>query len=78
VDKKNWEVAMRKEYQSLQENKTWDLVDLLAVSRCLKVKSDAEGNVKYKARLIGRGFTQVYGNDYFETQWSGSHQLDYC
>jgi hypothetical protein len=29
VDQKNWELAMREKYQSLQESKTWDLVDLL-------------------------------------------------
>jgi histone deacetylase 1/2 len=32
-----------------------------------KVKSDAKGNVKYKAQLVAIGFTQVYGTDYFET-----------
>jgi len=31
------------------------------------IKSDDNGGVKYKARLVARGFTQVLGNDYQET-----------
>ena len=33
---------------------------------CIKCKSDGSVD-KYKARLVARGFTQVFGTDYFET-----------
>ncbi|GKB39355.1 retrotransposon protein, putative, ty1-copia subclass [Tanacetum coccineum] len=69
-----WLDAMNAEIQSMLDNKVWVLVDL--PSNCKTVKSkwifkkktDMNGIVPtYKARLIAKGYTQLYGVDYEET-----------
>jgi hypothetical protein len=69
-----WEFAMQKEYNSLLENQTWDLVPLpygrkLVICRWVyKTKRVADGQInRYKARLIAKGFQQLHGIDYDET-----------
>jgi len=71
---KDWECAMREEYDSLMTNNTWTLVPLPAGRKPIsckwvfKIKQGANGEVEcYKARLVARGFTQTYGVDYNET-----------
>jgi len=71
---KEWECAMREEYDSLMTNNTWTLVPLLAGRKpvsckwVFKIKQGANGEVeRYKAKLVARGFTQTYGVDYNET-----------
>ena len=73
-DGKEWQSAMREEYESLVKNKTWELVDLpqgrtpISCKWVYKIKYDSSGNIeRYKARLVARGFTQRYGIDYEET-----------
>lgn len=71
---KEWEEAMNEEMHALVKNETWDLVpkpkDVKPVS-CkwvYKLKKKADGSIdRYKARLVARGFSQVYGEDYEET-----------
>jgi hypothetical protein len=65
---------MQEEYNSLLENQTWDLVPLPSgrkLVRCrwvYRTKSTADGYViRYKARLVSKGFQQVHGIDYDET-----------
>lgn len=71
-NKEQWIEAMSEEMQSIQENETWDLVELPAGSKAIgckwvfKRKEDASGNTKYKARLVAQGFSQKYGKDYDE------------
>ena len=69
-----WLAAMNDEYESLERNKTWELVNLppgrkaVSCMWLLKHKRDAHGNiVRFKARLVARGFTQVFGQDYLDT-----------
>jgi len=71
---KEWIMAIKEEYESLIKNGTWELVKLLLGKNLVtckwvfKTKHDANGNiVRFKARLIARGFSQAYGIDYFET-----------
>ncbi|PZC74114.1 hypothetical protein B5X24_HaOG208365 [Helicoverpa armigera] len=72
-DKDNWKEAMKKEMDSMYENKVWKLVDkppgakIVGNKWIFKYKFDADGNKTYKARLVAKGFTQSYGVDYFET-----------
>jgi hypothetical protein len=71
---KEWECAMREEYDSLMTNNTWTLVPLPAGRKpvsckwVFKIKQGANGELeRYKARLVVRDFTQTYRVDYNET-----------
>lgn len=64
---------MKKEYDTLQENKTWILVSrpknkkVLTNRWVFKAKTNEYGEIeKYKARLVARGHTQEYGIDFEE------------
>lgn len=70
----DWLAAMRNELQSLMKARTWRYVQKPATANLVgckwvyKIKRDKDGNIgKFKARLVARGFTQVYGVDYAET-----------
>ena len=69
-----WTEAIHREYQSLEANGTWELVDLPKGRKAIDskwvfaLKRDVNGNIeRYKARLVARGFKQEEGVDYFET-----------
>jgi len=64
---------MKKEYDTLRENKTWILVPrpndkkILTNRWVFKTKTNKNGEIeKYKARLVARGHTQELGIDYEE------------
>lgn len=70
----SWKKAVDKEYASLIQNKTWTLTDpppgknVISNKWVFKKKFNQEGQIaRYKARLVVRGFTQKYGEDYTET-----------
>ena len=65
---------MNAEMESLEKNKTWELIDLPAGKKPIgckwvyTVKYTANGSLeRYKARLVGKGYTQTYGVDHVET-----------
>jgi hypothetical protein len=69
-----WETTMQKEYKSLLENQTWDLVPLPSDRKFIKcrwvyrTKKETDGHVrKYKERLVSKGFQQIHMIDYDET-----------
>ncbi|GKA57199.1 retrotransposon protein, putative, ty1-copia subclass [Tanacetum coccineum] len=69
-----WLDAMIAEMQSMIDNMVWVLVDLppgcktVGSKWIFKKKTDMDGIVHtYKARLIAKGYTQLYGVDYEET-----------
>lgn len=69
-----WEQAMQEEYDSLLENKTWEVVDrptdrkVLTGRWVFKRKLGSNGDVaRHKARFVVRGFSQIYGLDFDET-----------
>ena len=61
--------AMQEEMNSLHKNKTYELVELPKCKKALrnkwvfKLKKDSEKLVKYKARLVVKGFSQKHGID---------------
>ena len=65
----SWEEACQYEIDELDKNKTWELVDLPAGCKAVKLKwvfkHKADG--RYCARLVAKGFTQIPGLDYDET-----------
>ena len=73
-DSEGWKAAADSEYQSLIENKTWDLVELPSGRKTIgskwvfKAKRGKDGEVeRLKARLVAKGCTQKFGVDYDET-----------
>ena len=74
LDDPNWKAAMKAEFVSLVENKVLELVPKPANRKIIGgkwhfvVKYIADGKIlKYKARYVAKGFTQVFGADYNET-----------
>jgi hypothetical protein len=73
VDTKNkWEQGMKEEIDSLENNQTWDLVQLPAGKRAwqnkwvYKLKEEDGGEKRYMARLVVKGFAQKKGIDFDE------------
>jgi len=69
----NWRRAMLEEMRAIEDNGTWELVDPpvgcrpIGLKWVYKVKQDERGAiVKYKARLVARGFAQREGIDFEE------------
>lgn len=70
----DWKKAMQCELDSLAENEVWTLADLPKGKKAVgskwvfKTKTGKDGEViRYKARLVARGFSQIPGCDYDET-----------
>ncbi|KAG7536916.1 GAG-pre-integrase domain [Arabidopsis suecica] len=74
IQHKVWRDAIEAERQAMINNHTWDEEDLPRGRKAvtskwvftIKYKSDGEIE-RYKARLVARGFTQKYGEDYLDT-----------
>jgi hypothetical protein len=72
-----FEEAISLEISSLGKNQTWDYVDLKSLPKgtnilrskfVFDIKRGATGEfLKYKARMVAMGFTQVEGVDFFDT-----------
>ncbi|GKD41940.1 retrotransposon protein, putative, ty1-copia subclass [Tanacetum coccineum] len=69
-----WLEAIKAKMKFMKDNQVWNLVDLPPNCKTVrskwlfKKKTDMDGNIhSYKARLIGKGFTQSYRVDYEET-----------
>lgn len=68
-----WKLAMREELQSFEYNDAWELIDIpsdTSIVQCKWVfhkKLDVNDKVRYRARLVAKGFSQRSGIDYVDT-----------
>ena len=69
-----WKQATVEEIDALHSTSTWDLVTLPAGKSPVGcrwvyiVKIGPDGGVDHlKARLVVKGYTQIYGSDYYDT-----------
>ena len=69
-----WRSAMVEEMQALDDNCTWNLVQLLVGKKTIgccwvfAVKVNPDGSIaRLKARLVAKGYAQIYGVDYSDT-----------
>lgn len=72
-EKEQWELAIKEELQCFKDNDAWELSDAPKdgrVVQCkwvLRKKYDSENKVRFRARLVAKGFSQVEGVDFTET-----------
>ena len=69
-----WQEAMKEEIHMIKKNHTWELVDrpadknIIGVKWIFRTKLNADSSInKFKARLVVKGYAQVYGVDYSDT-----------
>jgi len=68
-----WLKAMEEELVSINKNDTWKLCELppdrkaIGTKWVLKKKIEADGSVRYKARIVAKGYAQVAELDYNDT-----------
>lgn len=73
ADGNKWKQAMDEELQSFEDNQAWELVDIPeknTIVQCkwvFKRKNESDNSVRYRARLVAKGFSQKPGIDYDET-----------
>jgi hypothetical protein len=74
VKKSEWIEAMQEELRMIEKNDTWVLMDkplhkkAIGVKWVYRTKQNADGSInKYKARLVVKGYAQVFGVDFSET-----------
>ncbi|CAI7794333.1 unnamed protein product [Closterium sp. NIES-54] len=65
-DAEEWKKAMESELKSIEENGTWELVELPEGHKAItskwlfKIKSDADGKIeRYMSRLVAKGYQQT-------------------
>ena len=83
TNQEEWKNAMDDEIDSLIENDVFEVVQAKNVQKkpvqsrwVYTIKTKANGEIeKFKARVVAKGFSQIYGVDYFETYCSVVHIL---
>ena len=78
----HWMAAMKEELMMIEKNQTWLLINRLAHKKAIGVKwvyrtkFNADGSIKkHKARLVVKGYGQMFGVDFSETYTSNGCQI---
>lgn len=72
-EKEEWLKAIKEEIQCFEKNSAWELVDappnsnIVKCKWVLKKKYDNNNSVRFRARLVAKGFMQKQGVDFTET-----------
>ena len=73
-DCSEWKKAMKEELDLMAKYEVWDVVDkpedtnIVGSRWVFRIKRDSNGKIlKYRARLVAQGFTQMYGVDFQDT-----------
>ena len=72
-DKDKWEASMIDELRSQRERGTWKVVErpkhknVVGCKWVYKKKLNSNGSIRYKSRLVAKGYTQKFGEDYMQT-----------
>ena len=74
IEDEKWQAAMQDELNMIEKNNTWELVDRpshkkpIGVKGVYKTKLNLDGSInKYKARLVVKGYEQMFGVDFSKT-----------
>lgn len=74
IKDQRWVEAMKMEIKALEDNGTWELVNLpthkpvIGCKWVFKIKYQADGQInRFKVRLVAKGYNQTEGIDYQET-----------
>jgi hypothetical protein len=74
VKNNEWIEVIKKELRMIEKNDTWVLMDKSSHKKAIEVKwvyrtkQNADSSInKYKARLVVKGYAQVFGVDFLET-----------
>ena len=69
-----WKIAMEREMSMIHKNKTWELVErpkdrkVIGVKWVFRTKLNADCSInKHKAKLVVKGYAQIFGVDYYDT-----------
>ncbi|GBP23594.1 Retrovirus-related Pol polyprotein from transposon TNT 1-94 [Eumeta japonica] len=72
-ERTQWESAMSEELQCFKDNDAWELSDppkdgtVVQCKWVLCKKYDSENKVRFRARLVAKGYSQIEGVDFTET-----------
>ena len=72
-DAKQWKYAMEDEMKSLKSNDTYSITQIPEGRQSVggrwvyALKEGPDGNIRYKARYVAKGYSQKEGVDYYET-----------
>lgn len=72
-ERDHWIPSIKAELKALRRNHTWDEVRTATKKHLIKTKwvfrkkIRADGTIRYKSRLVAKGYTQKYGDSFWDT-----------